>query len=79
MFVILSAAKGDKAEIIIADDGIGISNIDTMFERFSKGEGGNFGLGLSIAKASVDAMNGKIKAYNSDGAVFEIELSLAWS
>jgi C4-dicarboxylate-specific signal transduction histidine kinase len=33
-------------------------------------------LGLSIAKASVDAMNGEIKAYNSNGAVFEIQLSL---
>jgi signal transduction histidine kinase len=69
--------KYDIAVITIADDGIGISNIDNMFQRFSKGEGGKFGLGLSIAKASVDAMNGKIKVYNRGGAVFEIELFLA--
>ncbi len=65
-----------NAVIKIQDDGNGIQHLDKIFERFSKGEDGNFGLGLSIAKTSVDMMNGKIKAYNDGGAVFEIELPL---
>ncbi len=67
----------DKAVIIIKDDGDGIENIDKTFERFSKGEDGNFGLGLSIAKTSIDMMNGKVSVYNKSGAVFEIKINLS--
>ncbi|WP_409969180.1 HAMP domain-containing sensor histidine kinase [Bengtsoniella intestinalis] len=69
-------AEGKRAIITVRDDGKGIENIDHIFERFSKGEKGNFGLGLSIAKTSVEMMNGQIKAYNDQGAVFEIALDL---
>ncbi|WP_317854064.1 HAMP domain-containing sensor histidine kinase [Chakrabartyella piscis] len=67
----------NKMMLKIKDDGDGISNINQIFERFQKGKGGNFGLGLSIAKTSVEMMNGTLTAYNDDGAVFEITLPLA--
>lgn len=67
--------KENKALITIKDDGKGIDNIDKIYEKFSKGKDGNFGLGLSIAKTSVEMMNASINAYNDGGAVFEIELT----
>ncbi|MGB4437645.1 MAG: HAMP domain-containing sensor histidine kinase [Sedimentibacter sp.] len=68
-----------SAVIRITDDGNGISEIDLphIFERFYKGNGGNFGLGLAIAKSAVEFMGGSICAYNGKiGAVFEISLPL---
>jgi two-component system, OmpR family, sensor histidine kinase CssS len=70
--------KGEFAVIRINDDGEGFSQNDLahIFDRFYKGKNGNFGLGLSIAKSAVDLMGGSIKAYNQNGAVFEIELPI---
>jgi signal transduction histidine kinase len=70
--------QGDFAVIRINDDGEGISQKDLphIYDRFYKGKKGNFGLGLSIAKSSVEFMGGSIKAYNENGAVFELELPL---
>lgn len=69
-------AEGGNAVIQISDDGDGISEEDLphIFERFYKGKGGNFGLGLSIAKSAVEFMGGSITAYNNNGAVFEIHI-----
>ncbi len=69
-------SEGKTAVITVRDDGNGISNSDKIFERFNKGADGNFGLGLSIAKTSVEMMNGHIRAYNDNGAVFEIILDM---
>ncbi len=74
--VVSLTAKDQTATITIRDDGKGIEHIDTIFERFSKGEQGNFGLGLSIAKTSIEMMNGQIDVYNDQGAVFKITLIL---
>jgi len=70
--------KGEFAVIRINDDGEGFSQNDLAhaFDRFYRGKNGNFGLGLSIAKSAVDLMGGSIKAYNQNGAVFEIELPI---
>jgi len=70
--------KGEFAVIRINDDGEGFSQNDLahVFDRFYRGKNGNFGLGLSIAKSAVDLMGGSIKAYNQNGAVFEIELPI---
>ncbi len=65
------------AVIQVTDDGGGISPTDLphIFERFYKGKGGNFGLGLAIAKSAVEFMGGTVQAYNSEnGAVFEIAI-----
>lgn len=66
--------------IRIEDDGPGISEDDLphLFERFYKGKGGNFGLGLAIAKSAVQSLGGEIRAYNGKaGAIFEITLPCA--
>ncbi len=63
--------------IYVEDDGCGIAQEDEehIFERFYKGKGGNYGLGLSIVKTAIEQMKGKVRLKNSDkGAVFEIEL-----
>ena len=71
--------EDEKAIIQILDDGKGINEQDLpkIFDRFFKGKSGNFGLGLAIAKSSIDFMGGSIAAYNHDGAVFEIRLKMA--
>lgn len=72
----LSQQSG-KITIKISDDGNGISENDLphIFERFYKGENGNLGLGLAIAKSAIEFLGGKIVAYNGvSGAVFNIEL-----
>lgn len=66
-------------QIIITteDDGNGIAPEDQnhLFERFYRGRNGNYGLGLSIAKTSIEYMGGEIKAFNGKvGAIFEIWL-----
>lgn len=67
----------ENAGIRVSDNGDGIpfSDLPHIFERFYKGRGGNFGLGLAIAKSSVEFMSGTVQAYNcEEGAVFEITL-----
>ena len=66
-----------SAVVRVQDDGLGISEEDLphLFERFYKGKGGNFGLGLAISKSAVQSLGGEIRAYNGEtGAVFEITL-----
>lgn len=68
--------KDKKAHFYISDDGKGFNDedIDKIFERFYKGEGGKNGLGLAIVKAVVNNYNGQILAYNKEegGAVMEL-------
>jgi len=66
------------AVISVRDDGNGISEHDFphIFDRFYKGDGGNFGLGLSIAKSALDYMGGEISCRNDHGAVFTIHLPM---
>lgn len=76
--VTIELTQEDKTALIkISDDGDGIAETDLpyIFDRFFKGEAGNFGLGLAIAKSAVEFMGGSITAYNQNGAVFEIRLS----
>jgi signal transduction histidine kinase len=39
---------------------------------FSRGESGQTGIGLSIVRKIVKAYNGEVRAYNDNGAVFEL-------
>lgn len=68
----------NQALILIEDDGDGIPEKDLphVFKRFYKGKKGNFGLGLAIAKTSVEVMKGQIIASNRTGALFEIRLPM---
>jgi two-component system sensor histidine kinase CssS len=66
-----------KLQISISDDGAGFkdSEMPHLFDRFYKGHGGNFGLGMSIAKAVIERHGGQIRAANSlSGACVMIEL-----
>jgi signal transduction histidine kinase len=68
------------AVITVSDDGEGFDSADLphIFERFYKGKGGKFGLGLAIAQKALEVMGGTIEAKNSDkGAEFIIKLSAA--
>lgn len=78
--IIISVSKDSgNARIDVTDDGAGLEEKDIphLFERFYKGESGQFGLGLAIAKSAVEAMKGTIMAQNTqNGAKFSITLPL---
>lgn len=75
---VIVTLSGNKSEVKISiqDDGVGLSQKDLpyLFDRFYKGPKGNFGLGLAIAKTSIEMLNGKISAENREGALFIITL-----
>ena len=65
--------------IIIQDHGEGFDEeeIEHLFERFYRGPKTSttgVGIGLSLAKEIIEKHHGMIKAYNQDGAVFEISI-----
>ncbi len=69
--------RTDGVILTIMDDGPGIreDQVQVIFDRFYKGENGNYGLGLAIAKRSLEYMGGSIRAVSmATGAVFEITL-----
>ena len=72
----------NNLKITVEDDGNGINPEDRphIFERFYKGENGNYGLGLAISKDIVKSLGGSITAENKNapdtGAVFNIILPL---
>jgi len=78
--------KDDKsASVIVKDTGVGISESDIahIFDRFYRVRGAKdvsygFGLGLSIARAIVDAHKGSIKVESSlgNGTAFIVTLPL---
>ncbi len=73
----ITASVGDEITISITDDGKGISENDLphIFDRFYKGEGGNFGIGLAITKDIIERHGGSITAENEEqGARFTITL-----
>jgi len=66
-----------ETQIRIQDDGNGIpmESLPHLFDRFYKGNDGNFGLGLAIADAAVKLIKGRLTAENhSNGALFLITL-----
>lgn len=71
------------AVITVRDDGPGFraQELPHVFERFYKGEGGNFGIGLSIVRTAMEYQGGKAEADNQappgHGAVFSLYLPLA--
>lgn len=67
----------NSVKIVVSDDGPGILPEETehIFDRFYKGKSGNHGLGLAIARCSMEYMGGSVRALSSDqGAVFEMIL-----
>lgn len=65
----------EGVEITIANDGEPIQSVDLphIFERFYKGKGGQFGIGLAMTKDIVEAHQGTIQvASHSDETCFTI-------
>lgn len=71
-------AESESVIVTVRDDGPGISEADMphIFERCYKGEGGQFGLGLAIAKTAAGCMGATIEAANAPegGALFTLRL-----
>lgn len=68
----------NQIAISVSDDGDGIAEKDMahLFERCYKGKGGNFGIGLAIARSASHKMGGNLKADNqkNSGAIFTLYL-----
>jgi len=81
-----SSDKYIKADYIVSDDGIGISDTfrERLFQPFEqeekagRGVNSGSGLGLAIVKNLVDLMGGtvKVKSKEGDGSVFTVQLKL---
>ena len=54
----------------MTDDGPGFPEGGTehLFDRFYKGKGGNHGLGLAIARCSLEYMGGSVRAADTQKA-----------
>ncbi len=87
---ISSRNDGDRVVVEVRDSGMGIDSdvLPTIFQVFKQGgenitkEYGGLGLGLSIAKAAIDAHSGHIYAVSEGrgkGAMFIVELPVASS
>lgn len=73
--------SGSSVSITVRDTGPGVpaEHLPLIFDRFYKADAarrasGGSGLGLSIAKAIVEAHGGSIRAHNEAGAVFTMAL-----
>jgi signal transduction histidine kinase len=73
---------GDEAEVVVSDDGPGITPADMprVFDRFftTRGDRRGTGLGLALARAVVEAHGGTIQAQSlpEGGARFVVRLPL---
>lgn len=81
--VVRLAMEDDAARVTVEDDGPGIPDalVDTLFDRFVRGEGprAGSGLGLSIVRGIVDGHGGLVRAENrrEGGARFVMTLPTA--
>lgn len=80
--------KGSLVAVHVRDNGLGIAreNLDRIFERFVQVEdhmtriNGGMGIGLSIARALVEAHGGKVRASSTgvnQGSTFTVTMPLA--
>lgn len=71
--------ENHKVVLTISDDGEGIAKEDVLhiFDSFYTGKNGNTGIGLALTKEIVKLHGGDVKAYNQNGAVFEMILPQA--
>ncbi|NNJ68043.1 MAG: sensor histidine kinase [Boseongicola sp.] len=79
--VTLIVSVSDEVLITVRDNGVGIDDLDSLFEPFytTKAPGDGVGLGLAISSGIVNDLGGRMTAKNgqSGGALFEIRLPLA--
>ncbi|WP_439395091.1 ATP-binding protein [Bradyrhizobium sp. PMVTL-01] len=67
------------AEIAVSDDGPGVDNVQLVFQPFFTTKSHGMGMGLSIARAIVEAHDGQIWAENktAGGAEFHVRVPLS--
>ena len=81
-FVTVTCKVGKDILFTVSDNGIGIDTGDRgtlfdMFSRFNTELADGSGLGMSIVKKNIDALNGKIELSNSNvGTLFHITLPI---
>ena len=79
--VTLIVSVSDEVLITVRDNGVGIDDLESLFEPFytTKAPGDGVGLGLAISSGIVNDLGGRMTAKNgqSGGALFEIRLPLA--
>jgi len=70
----LGADEKDRHRYLVKDNGPGIPphDLENIFVLFFKGESGETGVGLSIVEKIVKLYGGGIRAYNDNGACFEL-------
>ena len=77
----LILSVGEDMLITVRDNGVGIEDLESLFEPFytTKAPGDGVGLGLAISSGIVNDLGGRMTAKNvaTGGAVFEISLPLA--
>lgn len=81
---VVAERRGDAVVIRVQDTGVGIEpdDLERVFDRFYRSDqrnsrkGGGAGLGLAIARQSVEAMDGQISVESvvGEGTMFTIEL-----
>ncbi|SDI04205.1 sensor histidine kinase [Lutimaribacter saemankumensis] len=73
-------AAGETATLTVRDNGVGIDDLDKLFEPFytTKTAGDGVGLGLAISSGIVNDLGGRLTARNAEGggAVFEVQLPI---
>ncbi|WP_417721412.1 sensor histidine kinase [Salipiger sp.] len=73
-------ASGETATLTVRDNGMGIEDLDALFEPFytTKQPGDGTGLGLAISSGIVTDLGGRLTARNGTegGAVFEMQLPI---
>jgi two-component system C4-dicarboxylate transport sensor histidine kinase DctB len=73
-------AAGETAVLTVRDNGVGIEDIENLFEPFytTKLPGEGVGLGLAISSSIVNDLGGRLTARNGrkGGAVFEMQLPI---
>ncbi|HWC75335.1 MAG TPA: ATP-binding protein, partial [Gemmatimonadales bacterium] len=71
----------DSVLIEIRDNGIGLEDVDGIFEPFFSTKRHGMGMGLAICRSIVEAHQGRLWATNNRprGATFKIKLPIATS
>ena len=72
----LEQSDGGMVNYLVRDNGSGIPEelLGRVFMPFAKGESGQTGIGLTIVEKIAGVYGGRVKAYNDDGACFEVSL-----
>ncbi len=73
---LLSGADNGEHTYLVRDNGSGIAeeNLERIFAPFFKGRAGGTGIGLATVEKIVKLYDGSVRAYNDNGACFELTI-----